>query len=156
MTIGTNEAWGLGIGALIGGPLGAPIGGMIGGMFDKTDDPPDETAATAQLMAEQYQDWQSTFQPIELNALKQISFNNPTVLPDALQDARETVNAAYDTMPGVLERENKALGLKMNPQQAETSKRVLNLNKALSVAGAENTTRANVRQMDEELLLGAA
>lgn len=107
-----------------------------------------------ELLKSQYEDWKNTFQPIELNALQQISSNNPAVLPNALDEAKETVSNAYGAMGGVLERQNRSLGIVPTAQQEATSKRLLNLNQAATTASAENNTRANVRQMDEMLLMG--
>jgi hypothetical protein len=136
--------------------------GVGGGAYDLLksifpDAQPNEVdEQTSALLQEQYQDWESSFKPIELQALSQISTNNAAVLPDALQEARDTVTDSYRSMEGIADRQNRGLGITQTPQQSKTSKRLLDLNKSLSAAGAENTTRSNVRQMDEQLLMGAA
>ena len=125
-------------------------------LFPETD-PVENVAAeeTAQLLNEQFTDWQNTFEPVELQALQQVSLNNPAVLPNALQEADANVSGAYGQMPGILSRQNRALGINPTPQQTKSTNRMINVNQSLATAGAENTARAGVRQMDEELLLGS-
>jgi len=106
------------------------------------------------LLREQYEDWKKTFMPVELQALQQLSFNNPNVLPDALKEAEETVSGAFNAMQGVAERQNKAIGLQPTQQQEATTKRLIDLREAAALAGAKNDARASVRQMDEAILMG--
>ena len=107
-------------------------------------------------MRSQFEDWKSTFQPIELQALQGVSLNNPEVLPDALANAQSAVEQSYSTLSGTLTRENESLGILPNAQQTKTTKRLFDLAKNASMAGAKNQTRANVRQLDEQAILGAA
>jgi len=106
------------------------------------------------LLRDQYEDWKKTFMPVELQALQQLSFNNPNVLPDALKEAEETVSGAFNAMQGIAERQNKALGLQPTQQQEATTKRLIDLREAAALAGAKNDARASVRQMDEAILMG--
>jgi len=106
------------------------------------------------LLRDQYEDWKKTFMPVELQALQQLSFNNPNVLPDALKEAEETVSGAFNAMQGVAERQNKALGLQPTQQQEATTKRLIDLREAAALAVAKNDARASVRQMDEAILMG--
>jgi hypothetical protein len=109
----------------------------------------------ASLLAQaQFADWAATFQPIELEAMRQISTNNPAVLTEAVGTAKETATETSGAMAGIQERSQRALGIAPTDQQSATSKRLMNLNQALNVAGAENEARANVRTQDEQLLLG--
>jgi len=109
---------------------------------------------TAKLLKEQFEDWQNTFAPIELQALNQVSLNNSSILPTALDEARKGAEGSYDATSGVLERQNRALGIAPTSQQAATTKRILNVNQGAATAGAENRARANVRSMDEQILMG--
>ena len=108
----------------------------------------------AQLLRAQFSEWESTFQPIELAAMNQISYNNPGVLTKAVGTATDTATETAEAMPGIQNRQQSALGITPTAQQATVSKRLMDLNKAASVAGAENTARANVRGQDEQILLG--
>jgi hypothetical protein len=159
--VGIGAAGGAIVGGVFGGPVGAALGATAGaglgsllGGSDTSVNYADEEAA--KMLQEQFQDWQSTFKPIELQALNQVSLNNASVLPAALDEARKNVSGAYGTMPGILERQNRGLGINETPQQSASIKRMMNVNKAAATAGAENKTRANVRTMDDQLLLGAS
>jgi hypothetical protein len=110
---------------------------------------------TAKLLRDQFADWQTTFQPIELGLLNQTSFNNPSILPDALDEAKQTVSDSYGAMGGVLERQNRSLGIQPTAQQQRSTDRIMNVKQGAATAGAENTARSNVRQMDEDILMGA-
>jgi hypothetical protein len=136
---------------LMGNPLP-----QIGRLFQGPPDAQPNMVArdTAKLLREQFADWQNTFMPIELEALKGISFNNDTLLPNALDKARKTVSDSYGSMGGILERQNRGLGIVPTSQQEATNKRLLNLNEAATTASVQNKTRANVRQMDEQILMG--
>ena len=122
-------------------------------LFNPSGDVADQTG---QLLQQQFEDWQKTFQPIELAALDQISFNNTSVLPTALDEAKKGTSASYGAMAGVLERQNKGLGIAPTPQQSATNNRILNLSQGAATAGAENSVRSNTRQLDDMLLTGAA
>jgi len=109
-----------------------------------------------QLLRAQFADWQSFFKPIELQAMQQISFENPKVLTEAVQEAETTAAGTFDAMGGIMERQNRSLGVVPTEQQAQTSKRLIDLEKALAVAGAANTARQNVRAQDEQILFGTS
>lgn len=111
---------------------------------------------TATLLRNQFTDWQKMFMPIELNAMKQLSFNNPGVLSDAVSKAGGAAQQQSETMTGILDRGNRALGIQPTAQQSQVSRRLMDLNKAQNIAGAENLARANVRIQDELVLLGGA
>jgi hypothetical protein len=119
-------------------------------------DAPDNSLSykSAQLLRADYDDWKKNFAPIEQNLLKQISYNNPSVLPNALDKTEDTVEKSYQSMGGVLERQAAGLGIDQTQQQEATGRRLLDLNKNKTLASAENNTRANIRQMDESILLG--
>jgi hypothetical protein len=119
-------------------------------------DAPDNSLSykSAQLLRADYDDWKKNFAPIEQNLLKQISYNNPSVLPNALDKTEDTVEKSYQSMGGVLERQAAGLGIDQTQQQEATGRRLLDLNKNKTMASAENNTRANIRKMDESILLG--
>jgi hypothetical protein len=156
---GTGAAGGAIAGAEVGGPWGALAGGIIGGGLGLLEgsggssDAPDPSIAAANLLQQQFKDWQTTFEPVELQALNQVSLNNSAVLPNALQEADANVSGAYGQMPGILSRQNRALGINPTPQQTKSTNRMINVNQSLATAGAENTARAGVRQMDQQLLM---
>ena len=114
------------------------------------------SSIAATLLRAQFTDWQKTFQPIELSAIKRLSFNNPDVLPEAVNTAKETTANTYGAMRGALDRQNAALGVIPTEQQTRVGKRLINLNETASIAGAANTARDLVRTQDEQIILGAS
>ncbi|PKN36607.1 MAG: hypothetical protein CVU62_13900 [Deltaproteobacteria bacterium HGW-Deltaproteobacteria-2] len=157
-----NFAGGIGTGStnqtiastLTGGASGA-IQGIGQMLFPEAKPIVNEVALkTGKLLQAQFEDWQNTYMPIELEALNQLSFNNSSVLPTALDEARKTVSDSYGVMGGVLERQNRGLGIVPTRQQEATNKRLININEAAATASAKNRTRAGVRAMDEQILLG--
>lgn len=143
----------------VGDPLATAFGSVMDSFLDDGESGRDTTGdvafRTGELLRKQFEDWQKTFMPIELQALKQISMNNPEVLPAAIEDTEKTVQGSFGAMRGVLERQNNALGIQPTEGQTTASKRLLNLGEASTMASAKNATRANVRQMDEAILMGA-
>ena len=138
---------------------GAAVAGTTANMIvanQNRADAPDNSLSykSAQLLRADYDDWKKNFAPIEQNLLKQISYNNPSVLPNALDKTEDTVEKSYQSMGGVLERQAAGLGIDQTQQQEATGRRLLDLNKNKTLASAENNTRANIRQMDESILLG--
>jgi len=111
--------------------------------------------ATA-LLKQQYSEWATTFKPIEQKLLKQISWNNPSVLNTAVSEAASRASAESSMAKGMMNRQNRALGIVPNAEQRETSSRVLNLQKALGTASAKNQARETQRELDEQVLLGVS
>lgn len=135
---------------LAGAPEGAP--GNLSQFVDPTNNDPNATAA--KLLRAQFEEWQKSFKPIELNAMKGVSFNNPNVLPEAINKATGTAIRQADTMRGVLSRSNASMGIVPTAQQEKVSNRILNLDRSTAVAEASNKARENVRLQDEQILLG--
>lgn len=111
---------------------------------------------TTQLLRKQYENWKTQFQPIELEAINMLSYNNPDVLKNAVGIASYQAAESSNSMSGILERTNRALGIQQNEQQAAVSKRLMDLERAKSIAGSANSARAAVREQDEKILLGTA
>lgn len=109
---------------------------------------------TANLLRAEFEDWEKTFKPIELQLMNELSFNNPSILSKTLNTAQKEAESSYRSMSDIIDRQNNALGINPTDQESATSKRLLNLNESLAVADAKNTTRSSIRQMDEALLMG--
>jgi hypothetical protein len=140
---------------------GVALAGTAGSLIYANNSRPDApqgnptSAKTAELLQEQFADWEKTFKPIELQALNQVSLNNSAVLPGALDEAKAGVDSAYSSIPGMLERQNRSLGIEPTAQQNKSTQRMMNVNQGLATAGAENSARSNVRQLDEQILMGS-
>lgn len=116
----------------------------------------DPNALASNLLKAQFANWESQFKPIELSAINQVSSVNPSILPAAVDKARGAAEAQSGSLRGVLSRGNASLGIAPTAQQAASTSRVMNLNQAATVAGAENNARSNVRAQDEQIILGSA
>lgn len=136
----------------IGREIAAPYVPPVPGMVNPANNDPH--ALASQLLRAQFDEWVNSFKPIELNAMKQVSFNNPSVLPKAIEKATSAATGQADTMRGVLDRSNTSMGIVPTAGQERASTRILNLDRATAVAGAANKARENVRMQDEQILLG--
>ena len=121
---------------------------------DPNSDDPNNIAA--QLIKNQFADWESTFKPIELAAMQQISWDNPQILTNALKRADENAIGSSDAMAGILSRQNASQGIVPTGQQAAATGRILDIDKSLNIASSENRARTTQRQLDDQLLMGAA
>ena len=135
-------------------PANAPKN--VGGMIDPTSSGGSAHNLAAQLLQAQFQSWQKTFQPIELAAMNQLSFNNPRVLSDAVQKANVSAQGMAGATEGIANRQNAEMGLQPTAGQQKATGRILNLNRAAMVAGAENQARSNIATQDQQILLGTA
>jgi hypothetical protein len=115
----------------------------------------DANDIAAQVLAAQWSEWQSTFQPIELAALQQSSLVNPGVLTDAVSKAQTTAQGNAAAMPGMLNRRQTELGISPTAQQNKVSQRIMNVDAAKTEAGAMNKARSDQAALNEQLLLGA-
>lgn len=116
----------------------------------------DPQALAAQLINSQFADWEAMYKPIELEALSQVSINNPKVLTDAVAKANTNATAASDQMTGIGDRQNRALGITPTAYQSQASNRIQSIDKSLNIAGAQNQARAGQKALDEKILFGTA
>jgi hypothetical protein len=110
----------------------------------------------ATVIAAQWADWKNTYQPIELAAINETSFMNPSVLTNAVSEATQNAQGVTESMPGIMERKQKELGIDPTAQQKAVSQRIMNVKGSERVAGAANQARSNVAMNDEALLFGSA
>lgn len=136
------------------GMIGQPITGQS---FNQQ--PTDGTTAAdmaANLLAQEYANWETQFKPVELNLLGQSSVQDPTVLTRAISEATNTANQAYDAMPGIQQRAMAARGIAPTADQTMVQDRLTGLSRAAAVAGARNQARQNVATQDDLIAWGAA
>lgn len=131
----------------------APAGMSGANLVDPTNQDADSIASS--LLNAQYGEWESTFKPIEESLMNQLSFNNPSVLTDAVTKADQASTQASGQMSGILERQNAAMGINPTADQSAVMSRMLNLNTAANTATAENQARANVKSQDMQILMGS-
>ena len=110
----------------------------------------------ANLINAQFAEWEKTFKPIELEQIQQYSPINPSVLTTAVDKAENTATQASASMGGILQRQNEKMGLSTTPSQKNTMGRMLNLSTAENIANAKNTARSDVREQDQQILMGTS
>ena len=110
----------------------------------------------ADILAEQMQNWQQVYQPVELAQIQQSSLMNSNVLPDALNAATTTAQQSSATMQGMEQRQMAARGIQATPEQQIVNTRMNSLNTAANVAGAQNKARQTVATQDELIAMGSA
>jgi hypothetical protein len=116
----------------------------------------DANQLAAKIIRSQYEHWESFYKPIELQAINMLSFKNPEVLTTAVDQAEKTATGQADAMEGLLARRTASLGISPTAQQDQVSDRIQNLSRAASIASAQNQARANVREQDDQILLGVS
>ena len=107
-------------------------------------------------MLAKWQNWESTYKPVELNLLQQSSLNNPNVLTGAVNDATATATGENTAMSGVATRQLASRGITATPGQRVAIDRMQNLSGAANIAGSQNRARQNVMTQDELIALGSA
>ena len=132
-----------------GGP--APAGGSM--LISPTGSAKE---MAAQVLQNEFANWEQQFKPVEMNLLQQSSIENPNVLTDAVNNAKTGATNAYASMEGVQNRQMAAEGIKATPQQQAVSTRLRNLSAGASVTGAENRARQNVATQDQIIAYGVS
>jgi hypothetical protein len=135
-------------------PANAPSPSQASQLVDPNQGSAHEIAA--QLLQSEFQSWEQTFKPIELAEMQELSFNNPNVLPTALNKATAAATGASEAAGGILSRANLSQGIKPNAQQTQATNRILDLSRAQNIATAKNQARSNVAQQDVQILMGQA
>ena len=116
----------------------------------------DASSMAAEVLQGEMQNWESTYEPVELNLLGQSSLNNPNVLPTAINDATATATSENTAMAGAATRQLASRGITATPGQTTAINRMQNLSGAANIAGAQNQARQNVMTQDELIALGSA
>lgn len=110
----------------------------------------------SRLLKAQFREWENTFKPIEQKLLNQLSFNNPNILTEAVQQAQATAQIESGATLGMLSRQNRSLGIMPTVAQKKTTERIQNLSTGLNIASAKNEAREFQRNLDEQILMGVA
>jgi len=124
------------------------------GLVDPTNSDPQ--ALAAQILNSQYANWESEFQPIEEQAMNDLSTNNPNVLPTAISQADAATQGVFSQMKSAYTMQNQALGLNPTGDQQAAMDRIFDVSQAAAMAGSENLARQNVSTQDQLILLGSA
>jgi hypothetical protein len=104
----------------------------------------------AALTRQQWQDYVSTFVPIENQLIDYATDANKPL--EAMQEASRDVNAAYGAQEGATQRRLNALGVSLNADEQQAQQRSFGLSKSLADVGAQNMAGAITRQRQQSIL----
>ncbi len=104
----------------------------------------------AAITREQWQNYVSTFVPIENNLIKYAT--DPTVVSDAMKDASTGVNQAFDAQQGATQRRLKGLGVQLSGDEQAAQTRSMGLTKSLADVQSQNTARDLTVQRQQSIL----
>ncbi len=104
----------------------------------------------AALTREQWQNYVSTFVPIENQLIEYATdLNRPL---QAMQEASDDVNSAYDAQAGATQRRLRSLGVDLTADEQAAQQRSFGLSKSLADVGAQNMAGAITRQRQASVL----
>jgi hypothetical protein len=112
--------------------------------------PPSASDLYAALTREQWQNYVSTFVPIE-NQLIQFA-TDPNKPLEAMAEASRDVNAAYAAQQGSMQRRLSGLGVSLTADEQAAQQRSFGLSKSLADVGAQNVAGALTRQRQQSVL----
>jgi hypothetical protein len=120
------------------------------GNFAVPPAPPRASDIYAALTREQWQNYVSTFVPIE-NQLIQFA-TDPNKPLEAMAEASRDVNAAYAAQQGAMQRRLSGLGVSLTADEQAAQQRSFGLSKSLADVGAQNVAGALTRQRQQSVL----
>ena len=143
-------------------PVSTPIyGGAFGGIFTpqvsndglkhglihgKADD------TLAEVNRRTWEDYQERGIPLENELIA--TYRDPARWQAQLDNSTNQVNQAYDGVQGTLARDASRAGISLTPQQQEAQRRKIANQRALSIVGARNKTRAGLEERDNTIMTG--
>jgi hypothetical protein len=104
----------------------------------------------AALTRDQWAEYVSTFVPIENQLIEYAT--NPQVAADAMTEASQDVNAAFDAREGTIDRRLKGLGVALSPEEQAAQKRSFGLARSLADVQAQNIAGQTTRQRQMSVL----
>ena len=104
----------------------------------------------AALTRQQWQDYVSTFVPIENQLIDYATDPNKPL--EAMKEASQDVNDAYGAQVGATQRRLGGLGVSLNADEQQSQQRSFGLSKSLADVGAQNMAGALTRQRQDSIL----
>lgn len=108
----------------------------------------------AQLTRQVWEDYKSTYQPIAISMLDNLTYNNPSIVTNALDQSRTNVNASYDAQATNKLTALSRYGVAPTAAQTQTSDRLSSLSRSTAIVDAANNIRMKLADRDQALLLG--
>lgn len=111
----------------------------------------------ADLVNQQWADYQTRFQPQESNLIDQVNGNGglqTSFLPKALYNAQADTNNAFDSANGQQSRDMSRYGQAVNPDQQQQLDTTSGLSRAAGLANANNQTIQQDQTMKSQIMSG--
>jgi len=115
------------------------------------------SAKNADLINQQWADYQTRFQPQEANLVQQVNGAGglqTTLLPQEQARATANVNNSFDSAAGQQTRDMARYGQSMNAEQQQQLATNTGLAKSASMANATNTTTQTDQDMKNSIMSG--
>ena len=109
----------------------------------------------AKLTRQVWEDYKETYQPIALQMLDNLTYNNPAIVTDSISQATTNVNAAYDAQQDNRMTALSRYGVAPTAAQEAVNSRMSNLSRTTSVVDAANNIRMKLADRDRALLMGS-
>jgi hypothetical protein len=130
---------------------GFNVGGGSNNPYGISKSSPTYAADTyAALTREQWQNYVSTFVPIENQLIEYATDPNRPL--QAMEEASRDVNAAFDAQVGSTDRRLRGLGVELDEDERMAQQRSFGLSKSLADVGAQNMAGAMTRQRQASIL----
>ncbi len=116
-------------------------------------DPNSKTYANdtfAAITRQQWNNYVSTFVPIENNLIKYAT--DPNVVTSAMSGASKDVNSAYDAQQGATQRKLTGLGVSLSPDEQAAQTKSSGLQRSLADVQGQNTARDLTVQRQQSIL----
>lgn len=104
----------------------------------------------AAMTRQQWSDYISTFVPVENQLIDYVM--NPETVSNAMVNASQGVNAAFDAQEGSTQRRLRGLGVTLSPEEQAAQKRSFGLSRSLADVGAQNTARDLTTRRQQSVL----
>lgn len=104
----------------------------------------------AAVTRQQWADYVSTFIPIENSLIKYAT--DPAVVNDAMAEASQNVNQAFDAQAGATQRNLKGLGVTLSEDEQAAQTRSMGLARSLADVGTQNVARDITTQRQQSIL----
>jgi len=116
----------------------------------------DTYASTKQaaISREMYDYYNTNFRPLEGKLINEM--NDPTLITKGVAKANGITSKALNASDASQQREAKRYGINMSPDRVTSNSRSNDLNRGLSLVGAENSTRRAVDKYKTGVLNGVA
>lgn len=124
---------------------------LLGFNKDKdTQSGPTASDLFAQATRQQWANYVQTFVPIENSLIRYAT--DPTVVSNAMSDASQGVNNAFDAQQGATQRRLQGLGVSLSPDEQAAQTKSMGLTRSLADVQSQNTARDLTVQRQQSII----